>query len=312
MAIEENKLYNPTFEWGFLHPKYWLTWISVFFAFFISLFPHSFRDWLAKKIAKKVVTLNNRANKRSTINLKLCFPEKTDQERKNILFSTYRTGINYILAFASISLFSKKKLYNQTKIIGMEHLQQHIDNKENIILLVPHSWAVDLPAILLASKGLPVTTIMKEQKNPIYNWLIHKQRMQYGGRIYERDAGIKPFLKSIKDGFLGYYLPDEDHGPDQSVFAPFFATEKATLTVIGKLTRMTKAKMVPVMAGFDADSGKFLVEIYPSIDDFPTKDDLKDATIVNNQITEMFTKYPEQYMWILNLLRSRKDGSKNY
>lgn len=312
MAVEQNKLYNPTFQWGFLHPKYWLTWIAVFFAFLISLLPHQFRDWLAKIIAKKVMTLDNRANKRSNKNLSLCFPQKSKEERESILFSTYRTGINYILAFASISLLSKEKLDKKTHIIGMEHLQKHIDNKENIILLVPHSWAVDLPAILLASKGLPITTIMKEQKNPIYNWLIHKQRMQYGGRIYERDAGIKPFLKSIKEGFLGYYLPDEDHGPEQSVFAPFFATEKATLTVIGKLARMTKGKMVPIMAGFDANSGQFLVEVYPALEDFPTKDDMQDATKVNDQITDMFTKYPEQYMWILNLVKSRRDGSKNY
>jgi len=312
MAVEESKLYNPIFQWGFLHPRYWLTWISVLCAFIISLFPHNVKDWLAKLLANKLIKLNNRANKRANINLKLCFPEKTEEERKQILKATYRTAVNYILSFASISLLSKEHLEKKTQIIGLEHLTTHIEKKENIILLVPHSWAVDLPAILLASKGLPVTTIMKEQKNPIYNWLIHKQRMQYGGRIYERNAGIKPFLKSIKKGYLGYYLPDEDHGPEQSVFAPFFATEKATLTVIGKLARMTKAKMIPIMAGFDADKGQFLVEVYPAIQDFPTNDDMTDAIIINHQITQMFTQYPEQYMWILNLLRSKKDGTKNY
>ncbi|MGR5542765.1 lauroyl-Kdo(2)-lipid IV(A) myristoyltransferase, partial [Vibrio campbellii] len=88
-------------------------------------------------------------------------------------------------------------------------------NNQRAILLVPHSWAIDIPAILLASKGLPVSAMANNQKNLVLDWLMHKQRVQYGGRVYDRSGGIKPFIKSVKDGYLGYYLPDQDHGPEQ-------------------------------------------------------------------------------------------------
>ncbi len=56
---------------------------------------------------------------------------------------------------------------------------------------------------------------------------MHRQRVQYGGRVYERSGGIKPFIKSIREGYLGYYLPDEAFGPEHSVFVDFFATQKS-------------------------------------------------------------------------------------
>lgn len=306
------KIYNPKFQLNFLHPKYWPTWCVVLLGILSAILPFKVRDFFAKILANIIMRVDSRANNRGKINLKLCFPDKTDIQREQILKDSYRTGFNVMLSFARISIINKKRLQQETIIKGQEYLDNIIKTKQNIILLVPHSWAIDFPAVLLASKGIPVTSIIKEQRNPILNWLIHRQRMQYGGRIFERNVGIKPFLKAIKEGFLGYYLPDEDHGPEQSVFAPFFATEKATLTVIGKLVKISKAKLVPVMAGYDIKTGKFIIEISQALEDFPTNNELDDASLVNSEITQMFTKYPEQYMWILNILRSKADGSKNY
>ncbi|MFL7027537.1 hypothetical protein BCS58_25155 [Enterovibrio norvegicus] len=28
---------------------------------------------------------------------------------------------------------------------------------------------------------------------------MHRQRVQYGGRVYDRSGGIKPFIKSVRD-----------------------------------------------------------------------------------------------------------------
>ncbi len=128
----------------------------------------------------------------------------------------------FFFRFGLLSLRSPKWLQNRCQIRGLDILRQHIDNNENVILMVPHSWAIDVPAILLASMGMPVSAMAKKQKNDVADWLMHKQRVQYGGRVYERSGGIKPFLKSIRDGYVGYYLPDQDHGPEHSVFVDFF------------------------------------------------------------------------------------------
>ncbi|GAL14652.1 lipid A biosynthesis (KDO) 2-(lauroyl)-lipid IVA acyltransferase [Vibrio astriarenae] len=176
---------------------------------------------------------------------------------------------------------------------------------------MPHSWAIDIPAILLASKGLPVSAMANSQKNLVLDWLMHRQRVQYGGRVYDRSGGIKPFIKSVKEGYLGYYLPDQDHGPEQSVFVDFFATEKATLPALGKLAKVSRAKIVPVFASYDLETGHYGVDIREPIDEL-SGDDNKDARIMN-EIVEMFVEHkPEQYMWILKLLKTQRDGNEPY
>ena len=39
---------------------------------------------------------------------------------------------------------------------------------------------------------------------------------------------------------MGYYLPDEDFGAEQSVFVDFFATYKATLPGLNKMAKLAK------------------------------------------------------------------------
>ena len=302
--------YNPQFDKSFLLPKYWGTWIAVIFASILSFTPASFRHWIAKLFAKQAVKINNKANKRARVNLQMCFPDKNTKQRESILVASYVTSISFLLSFASLTLRNKQWLDANTTINGMEHLTSITDKGESVILLVPHTWAIDIPAVLLASKGLPVSAMAKAQKNPVSDWLMHKQRVQYGGRIYDRSGGIKPFIKSVRDGYLGYYLPDEDLGPEHSVFVDFFATQKATISGLGRLSKLSRAKIVPLFAMYNSSTGQYQLDFYPALP-FPTGDEQQDARMMNQCIEEYVGDKPEQYMWILRLLKTRPNDGKN-
>lgn len=303
----DEKAYNPTFEWSFLAPRYWGTWIGLFFASLFSFLPHALKLPLSKFIAKQAVKLKSGAAHRARVNLSLCFPEKSDEEREAILYKLYVTASMFMLTFPLLTLRNKQWLEAHTEIRGFENLQNVLDNGENVILLVPHTWSIDIPAVLLASRGLPVSAMAKGQKNKVADWLMHRQRVQYGGRVYDRSAGIKPFIKSVrKDKYLGYYLPDEDLGREHSVFVDFFATEKATIAGLGRISKLSQAKIVPLFAMMNANTGKFELDLYPALP-FPTGDEHQDARMMNECIEHYVSQNPEQYMWVLRLLKTRRD-----
>lgn len=308
----DKHLHNPQFEWSFLHPKHWGTWIGIFFAALFAFMPYRWRDQLARKLSVFVLKKNGRVVRRARVNLTYCFPEKSDQERETILSETFVKASQYLLGYSEFLVRSTKHNQNRGVMIGEENLLPLLDAGENVIILAPHAWAVDYPAVMLAAKGYKVTTIMKPQRNPIGDWLMHVQRMQYGGRIFSRDAGVKPFVRSIKDGYLGYWLPDEDFGPTNSVFVPFFATEKATLKGFGKMARLSKAKVVPVLPAYNDETGKYEVYILPALNDFPSGDEASDAQAMNQAIEALVRPRPEQYMWNLYLLKTRRDGISIY
>ncbi|TVO35956.1 lauroyl-Kdo(2)-lipid IV(A) myristoyltransferase [Vibrio algivorus] len=304
--------YNPTFKWSFLAPKYWGTWIALFFACLFAFLPHRLKLSLSKFIAKQAVKLKSGAAHRARVNLSLCFPEKSESEREQIMYNLYVTASMFMLTFPLLSLRSKEWLENNTEIRGFDNLKNVLDHDENVILLVPHTWSIDIPAVLLASRGLPVSAMAKGQKNKVADWLMHRQRVQYGGRVYDRSVGIKPFIKSVrKDKYLGYYLPDEDLGRQHSVFVDFFATQKATISGLGRLSKLSQAKIVPLFAMINTATGKFELDFYPALP-FPTGDEHQDARVMNECIEHYVSEKPEQYMWILRLLKTRPDSTKIY
>ncbi len=305
------KAYNPKFQWHFLAPKYWGTWLAVLLSVITSFLPNVVRLKLAQLMAKAAVKIKNKANKRARVNLEMCFPEQTLKQREKTLYQSYVTSIGFLLAFSRLSVRSKQWLEANTTIRGIEHLTSLTDNGENVILLVPHTWSIDIPAVLLASRGLPVSAMAKAQKNEVTDYLMHRQRVQYGGRVYDRSAGIKPFIKSVRsDKYLGYYLPDEDLGKDHSVFVDFFATTKATISGLGRLSQLSRAKIVPLFAMFDIQTGRYELDFYPALP-FPTGDEHQDARMMNEFIEAYVSEKPEQYMWILRLLKTRPDTNKN-
>lgn len=306
------KAYNPTFQWRFLSFKHWGTWIMILLAMPVALLPNKIRCKLATRISNYMVDKQNKASQRAWVNLTLCFPMQSRAEKINIIKKSFTTAGTYLLGFASLTLRSKHWLEKNSEVTGLENLTAHTDNNENVILLVPHTWAVDAPAILLASKGLPVVSFVKKQKNEILDWLMHRQRVQYGGHLYERSQGIKPFIRTVKKGYLGYYLPDQDHGAESSVFVDFFATIKATLPSVGKIAKISNAKVIPVFSAYNSETGKYEIDIHPAIENFPTGNDEGDARAINAFIESVITNRPEQYMWNLQLLRTQQDESNPY
>lgn len=313
MSSLDKNIHNPQFKWSFLAPRFWATWLIVLLSILLAYVPFRMRDKLATKLVPSIMKKKSGALKRARLNIQHCFPEKSLEERETMLRKSLETAAQFCLAYGELLVRSEKYKKRRDEVIGGENLFPLVENGENIISLTPHCWSIDYTGSMLASRGITITTIMRPQKNPMIDWLMHKQRMQYGrGMVYPRDASIKPFLKSVREGCLGYYLPDEDHGLQQSVFVPFFGAEKATLKGLGKLTKLTKAKIVPMFQAYNAESGKYELHVLPALENFPTGDETQDAIVMNKALEEMIGSHPEQYMWILNLLRTRPDGSHLY
>ncbi len=202
MSTDKNSvdkhLHNPTFQWNFLHPKYWGTWIGILFAALLAFMPVKLRDPMAAKLSRLVLKKNGRVVRRARTNLRYCFPDKSKQERQEILEKTFAKAAQYMLGYSEFLVRSTKHNQSRGVMIGEENLLPLLDAGENVIILAPHAWAVDYPAVMLAAKGYKVTTIMKPQRDPIGDWLMQVQRMQYGGRIFAREAGVKPLFALSK------------------------------------------------------------------------------------------------------------------
>ncbi|HGW9539562.1 TPA: lauroyl-Kdo(2)-lipid IV(A) myristoyltransferase [Escherichia coli] len=299
----------PEFKKNYLSPVYWSTWFLLGMIAGISMFPPSFRDPVLAKIGRWAGRLSKKARRRATINLSLCFPEKSDTEREIIVDKMFVTALQSIVMMAELAIRGPEKFQKRVFWKGLEILEEIRHNNRNVIFLVPHGWSVDIPAMLLAAQGKKMAAMFHQQRNPVIDYVWNSVRRKFGGRLHAREDGIKSFIQSVRQGYWGYYLPDQDHGPEYSEFADFFATYKATLPIIGRLMNISQAMIIPLFPVYDEKKHLLTIEIRPPMDACIASADNKTIARQMNKTVEILVgPHPEQYVWVLKLLKTRKSN----
>lgn len=302
--------YEPKFRWSFLLPQYWGVWLAMLALLILGFVPFRWRDYGAEKLGRIIARKAKKQRHKADVNLQYCFPQWSEQQRNQVIEQMFVVTTQVMLGIGEIAVRSRKHLNQRSEFIGLEHIHQAKAQGKNIILLVPHGWAIDASGIILHTFGMPMTAMYNPHRNPLIDWLWNATRERFGGKMYARQNGIKPFLMSVKQGNMGYYLPDEDYGEELSVYADFFATYKATLPGLNKMAKLAKAVVIPMFPRYNAKAGKYQMEIHPAMElnDDPTLC----ARAMNAEIESFVTPTPEQYVWILRLLKTRKEGTDIY
>lgn len=305
---KNNSEYIPQFEGEFRHPRHWGAWLGVLAFAGVALIPPSVRDPLLAKLGRLAGRRGKSARRRAQINLYYCFPEKSEAEREAIIDHMFATAPQAMVLMAEMALRGTEKVASRIEWQGKEIIDEMHRNDERVIFLVPHAWGVDIPAMLMSSQGKRIAAMFHNQGNKVFDYMWNKVRLRFGGRLHARNDGIKPFIHSIRNGFWGYYLPDQDHGPEQSEFVDFFATYKATLPAIGRLMKVCRARVVPLFPVYDAETHRLKILVRPPMDDLLAADDTTIARRMNEEVENFVGPHPEQYTWILKLLKTRKPG----
>lgn len=302
--------YEPHFSWSYLLPKYWGVWLGIFGLLILAFIPYRLRDKFAAKIGVIIGRKARKQRHKAKVNLQYCFPQWTEPQREQVIDKMFVTVTQVMLGIGEIAVRSKQHLQQRSEFIGLDYIKQAKAAGRNIILMVPHGWAIDASGIILHTHGMPMTSMYNPHRNPLVDWLWTVTRQRFGGKMHARQNGIKPFLNTVKKGEMGYYLPDEDYGSELSVYADFFATYKATLPGLNKMAKLAKAVVIPMFPRYNAQSGKYEMEIHPPME--LSDDPLQSARAMNAEIERFVTPTPEQYVWILRLLRTRQDGRDIY
>ncbi len=297
--------YSPRFEWSFLHPRYWGIWLLILVLAVCAILPRRVSRAIGAGIGNLFYKFNKKRRHIAAVNIKLCFPELTQQQRYDMLRAHYRSYGQNFVDMGVIWWLPFWRLQKMTYIRGINHYMNLLNRGENIILLTPHATGIDYAGIY-TSKISPGVSMMKALKNPLLNWFVSKGRSRFGGKMILREMGLKPMVRAIKRKIVCYYIPDEDFGPDLSVFVPFFGVQSATLPVLGRMAKMTNAKVVPVMTKYLPHG--YEINFLKPLENFPTGDEVEDAIRMNQALEELVRLAPEQYMWTLKWFKTRPDG----
>ncbi|MEZ5536667.1 MAG: lysophospholipid acyltransferase family protein [Thiolinea sp.] len=293
-----------------LHPRYWPTWAGLGGLWLLAWLPRRLRHWLGQRIGDFIYRSNRKRRRIIMINLQHCFPQLSDTERKQLTRQTLQSYGCALLDYSILFFRSRDWLATQVSIDGQEKLEAALSNNENIMLLLGHSvWLEFAP--LAIGQHYSAYGSYKPFKNPVFNWLIARSRLKDVEFVIAREEGMIKLVRAMQPGRMLFFLPDQDHGAKHSVFAPFFAASKATLTTPARIAKLGKASCFPVMTFFDRDNGKYRTMIGEQLTDFGQGSAEQDAAAMNAGFATLITKQPGEYMWLLKLFRTSPDGAKN-
>jgi lauroyl/myristoyl acyltransferase len=307
-ARAANHYYRPRLGRNALRPRYLAGWLLVAVLWVSAWLPLVVTRPIGAALGLLMLAANRKRREIGRINLQLCFPELPPAARARLLRRHYIASGQAMVDLGLLVFGAKRRLVRLTRIRGLDAYRELARSSRNVILLVPHMVGINFVGPVLARER-STFSMMKLQRNPIVNWVLNRGRLRFGGALLARDQGLRPVVRGLREGLAFYYLPDEDFGPKESLFAPFFGVPTATLPTLGRLAAMADAAVVPCFARVLPRARGYEVVLKPALAAFPSGDAQADATAMNRAIEDGIRQMPEQYLWTFKRFKTRPPGA---
>jgi KDO2-lipid IV(A) lauroyltransferase len=243
-------------------------------------------------------------------NLKLCFPQWSETERRRTGRAHFQAFGRSVLEHGILWWSSKARVQRLVRIEGIEHWQAVAGRPA--ILLAPHFIGLDMGGVRLGSE-YRVVSVYSRQKDPTFDAILYSGRTRFVmPELYSRQEGVRSVIKALRRGLPFYYLPDMDFGSRDSIFVPFFGVPAATITGLSRIARLAGAIVVPAVTRLLPGAAGYALTFYPAWRDFPSDDVERDTHRMNAFIEARVLEMPEQYYWLHKRFKTRPPGEAKY
>ena len=291
---------------NYWQPRYWPMWFFFGLLRLMALLPYGALLKLGGVIGKCIQLISGQRQRIVDINLQHCLPELSNQERKKIKSRCYKNiGIS-LLEMSMCWWWPEHRLKPLVEIRGQEHIDAALASGRGVILLSGHFTSLEIGGRLLALY-LPFQVMYRTQKNRLFDSYLYKQRSRYLANVISR-KNTRQLIKGIKKLIPTWYAPDQNFRKERNVFAPFMGVPTATITASSRLAQSSGAVMLPFYPERKTDGSGYVLWIDPPLENFPSGDDLADATLINASIEKFVYQHPDQYFWIHQRFKTRPPG----
>lgn len=243
-------------------------------------------------------------------NLRLCFPELTDEERTVL---TRQHFVYFAQAWLDRSWIWHAPAQVVARRLSLGGAVHELEGTQPTVIFSPHFVGLDAGWTAITQQ-LPraFTTIYTDQANRLLDRWIFRGRRRFAGRpgggarLFGRIEGVQPIISALREGQPLYLLPDMNFGPEESIFVPFFGVPAATVPSLSRFARLGRAKVVPVINrmtpyGYEA-------QVLPAWENFPTGDVVADTALMNKRLEGYIATQPAQYYWVHKRFKTRPEG----
>lgn len=283
---------------------------GVFILWLIHFLPFRIIVAIGNGIGTLLYLLAGERRRVGQINVRLCFPNLSDEARARLLKAHFRMFTRGLIERCILWWASAERINSLIRVEGVEHFEAI--SGQPAILLTPHFVGMDAGGQWVAQHADTVC-MYANQKNVYLTELLLKKRARFRHQhLYSRQQGLRPIIKGMRAGMPFIYPPDQDQGVKDGLFVPFFGVPAATMTSVSRIAQMTGAKVVPSVTRVRPGGGGYVLTFYSAWESYPSGDDEADARRMNEFIEQRVREMPEQYFWLHKRFKTRPEGEERF
>lgn len=291
----------------FLAPRYWPTWFGLGVLRLLVLLPFVWQVKLGGTLGALMYRALPKRRRIAEINIRLCFPDASPAAREQLVRGAFRSAAMAVFEGALGWWASDRRMRRLYRVEGLEHLEAARRLGKGVLLLGGHYTTLEISGRFMAYEIPDLRPTYKRARDPLFEAVMARSRRRYYDALLS-SADMRAILRSLKEGKVCWYAPDQDFGRERSVFAPFLGVATATLTTTARIARASGAPVLPFYSERLPGAQGYLLRIGPALEAFPSGDDVQDATAINQAIEAQVRRTPEQYLWLHRRFKSRPHG----
>lgn len=292
-----------------LNPLHWPMWLGIGVLYLTTLLPYRGILRLGSVSAWLGFYLLPSRRRIIRTNIRLIFPELDEKATRQLVRRCFYSSS--VMLFETIWAWwgSDKRIQPLVRYEGLENLRTAEAQGKGVILLGSHFTTLEIQGRLMAYQVNNIFPTYKRAHNSLFELLMtHNRRQINKGLVASSD--MRGILKLLKQKQIIWYAPDQDFGIERSVFAPFMGVQTATLTMTARLAKVSGAPVLPLYCERLPGSQGYLLRVAPALANYPSGDDVRDATTLNAAIEHQVRRVPDQYLWGHRRFKTRPRGEK--
>ena len=298
----------PKFTSALLHPRYWLSWFGIGMLWLIVQLPYPLIWRLGRGLGRLSRHVLKGRARIAARNLELCFPQKSEQERRDLLNQNFESVGMGLMETGMAWFWSDARIARWSTATGIDQIRLVQQQQRGILLIGVHFLTLELGARLFGLYASPGIGVYRPNDNPVIDLVQVWGRMRSNKDMLDR-KDLKGMIRALKGGDVIWYAPDHDYGRKGSVFVPLFNVENAATTSgTYTLARMSKACIVPFVPRRRADGKGYELIILDAECSPPLDDAESTAAWMNKVVEKCIMMAPEQYMWLHRRFKTRPEG----
>lgn len=280
----------------------------------LGVLPPSVAMGIGRAVGGVAYVLARDLRRTADTNLRLAFPEKSDEERAQLVRGCFDSLGRLLGFFSQMSSRSEQELKDLIVVQGWENLEAEREvHGQKLLLYTGHLGAWELTSFGFSLLGHKFVFLVRRVDNPRIEQMVDRVRTRFGNNTIDKLSAGREMLRILRHGKTSIgLLPDLNTLDDEAIFIDFFGVPAATTFLFAKFALRTNTPIIPVFSPWDEEKGKYLIIVEKPVTFERTDDEdenVRRLTIgLTQRIENQIRRYPSQWLWVHKRWKTRPPG----